>query len=74
MARAAPLCISALGLDACRWEQGLLVCWASVQVQALAHIASGELPTLAQLPSISGELAHTSYFPLLLLHACREFW
>jgi hypothetical protein len=43
--------------------------WLSLQVQALSHTLTREVPTLATLPTISGELAHTVYFPALLLQA-----
>ena len=65
-----PLVSCATGWQPLRWEQALVVCWLSVQCQALAHITTRERPTLASLPTKAGEMAHTAYFPLLLLHAC----
>ena len=55
-----------------QWEQALVVCWLSVQIQALSHIVTGEKPTLSSLPTMEGEMSHTAYFPLLLLEACSH--
>ena len=46
--------------------------------QGVAHNLTGELATLPQLNAVGGakkvayELAHTTYFPSLLLQSCRE--
>ncbi len=40
-------------------------------LQGVAHECTGEKATLSQLSSITDEMAHTTYFPALLVHACH---
>ena len=40
-------------------------------LQGVAHEWTGEKPTLTQLSNITDEMAHTTYFPALLVHACH---
>lgn len=40
--------------------------------QGLSHNVSGELATLPQLSSVADEMAHTTFFPALLLHSVHQ--
>jgi hypothetical protein len=42
-------------------------------LQGVAHEYTGEKATLGQLSSLTDEMAHTTYFPALLVHACCEY-
>jgi hypothetical protein len=41
-------------------------------LQGVSHEATGEKATLGQLTKVSDEVGHTTYFPVLLLHACHQ--
>jgi hypothetical protein len=72
-----PFCLGIIGwllslLTDQRWLHFYSCAYMASLTQGISHNLTGEVPTLTQLDSIADELAHTAYFPNLLLQSVYQ--